>query len=131
MSVCAICLETVSQKNVEWLPCCHSFHKICIDKWLEEKHSCPTCRKNPFSSHQNAVPTGRDQRLRTLRSDESVLYRFVMAWLEDVSQEVEPIEAEVYDENYHDAESISNYYASEEAHVHITFDPSQIVDENQ
>lgn len=101
--ICAICLERVCDKNVEWLPCCHPFHKACIDKWLEKKHSCPTCRKNPFPS----------------LADESVLFRFVTAWLDD-----EPLEAEVYDDEGDD--SISNYYASEESHIHITFEPSQI-----
>jgi len=36
----------------------------------------------------------------------------------------EPLEAEVYDDEGDD--SISNYYASEESHIHITFEPSQI-----
>ena len=128
MSVCSICLETVSKTNVEWLPCCHSFHKTCIDKWLEKKHSCPTCRKNPFPSNQNEVLRHIQGQIQ---DDENVLFRFVMEWLEVGSQEAEPIEAEVYDENNHNTESISNYYSSENAHVHITFDPSQIVNETQ
>ena len=44
------------------------------------------------------------------------------AWMESA----DPIEAEVYE--YDDAEGMSNYYASEQSHINITFDPSQIED---
>ena len=44
------------------------------------------------------------------------------AWVESA----DPIEAEVYE--YDEAEVMSNYYASEQSHINITFDPSQIED---
>lgn len=42
---CAICL--VPYKNgdeLRSLPCEHEFHKSCIDSWLGNNASCPTCR---------------------------------------------------------------------------------------
>lgn len=41
---CAVCLS-----DFEWgdklrkLPCGHSFHKVCIDKWLKRNKVCPLC----------------------------------------------------------------------------------------
>ena len=48
---CTICCEHVKQNEyVRTLPCKHSYHKRCIDKWLyisineKEELSCPLCR---------------------------------------------------------------------------------------
>ena len=111
-NVCAICLENVCEKSVKRLPCCHSFHQTCIDKWLEKKPSCPTCRHNPFT-----VSDGISY------NDSFTLLNFMMEWIESAA---DPIEAEVYE--YDEAEVMSNYYASEQSHINITFDPSQIED---
>jgi SNF2 family DNA or RNA helicase len=43
---CCICLEKAEQKETTWLPCSHSFHTSCIQKWLKVKPECPVCR-NP------------------------------------------------------------------------------------
>ncbi|KAI4388100.1 hypothetical protein MLD38_000462 [Melastoma candidum] len=42
---CAVCLEELSPlaEHIS-MPCCHIFHKECIIKWLEMRHSCPLCR---------------------------------------------------------------------------------------
>lgn len=54
--VCVICLEHfVDGDRVRVLPCTHSFHVGCIDRWLSGSHSfddcvtsgCPTCKKRP------------------------------------------------------------------------------------
>ena len=40
-NICPICLE----KNINWkLPCNHSFHFECINKWHKINKSCPNCR---------------------------------------------------------------------------------------
>ncbi|OIW00680.1 hypothetical protein TanjilG_09649 [Lupinus angustifolius] len=45
-SNCAICLaEFFDGDQIRFLPMCnHSFHVVCIDKWLLSHSSCPTCR---------------------------------------------------------------------------------------
>ena len=46
-SECSICLD--NYKNNEYfrnLPCNHSFHKKCIDRWVKKNNNCPICRKN-------------------------------------------------------------------------------------
>ena len=41
--VCCIC-QSVLDKPLE-TPCRHVFCKICIETWLNNHHTCPTCRK--------------------------------------------------------------------------------------
>lgn len=43
---CIICLDEYkeSEKVYEIKKCKHSFHKYCINKWLNEKSVCPICR---------------------------------------------------------------------------------------
>ncbi|WOK98078.1 RING-H2 finger protein ATL79-like [Canna indica] len=43
---CAICLtEFVEGDAVSVLPACsHGFHVRCVEQWLAERSSCPTCR---------------------------------------------------------------------------------------
>ena len=54
--VCVICLEHFCNGDrLRVLPCNHSFHVGCIDRWLSGSHSfddcvtsgCPTCKKHP------------------------------------------------------------------------------------
>lgn len=44
--ICSICLDNLDDiKNVlECKRCKNQFHKICLDKWIEHKESCPYCR---------------------------------------------------------------------------------------
>lgn len=43
--ICAVCYDADS-KEIEWvdLRCKHKFHGNCIRPWLEQHHTCPTCR---------------------------------------------------------------------------------------
>ena len=42
---CSICLEDFQCGDVvRTLPCFHSFHKDCIDRWLRSKSICPICK---------------------------------------------------------------------------------------
>jgi hypothetical protein len=54
--MCVICLEEFQHGDrLRVLPCDHSFHVGCIDRWLSGTHShnecfttgCPTCKKRP------------------------------------------------------------------------------------
>ncbi|XP_050236686.1 E3 ubiquitin-protein ligase MPSR1-like [Mercurialis annua] len=47
VSECAICLEEWDVDDglvVKEMPCKHTFHGNCIDKWLRIHGSCPVCR---------------------------------------------------------------------------------------
>ncbi|XP_031341179.1 E3 ubiquitin-protein ligase AMFR-like isoform X2 [Photinus pyralis] len=39
---CAICWEKM--ETARKLPCSHLFHTMCLQSWLEQDKSCPTCR---------------------------------------------------------------------------------------
>ena len=44
--ICAICYDDMSDGNRGRginLSCGHSFHSICIDKWIQTKAVCPKC----------------------------------------------------------------------------------------
>jgi hypothetical protein len=44
-NTCPVCLEhpTVGTRMCK-LPCGHSFHDLCIGKWMESSKQCPVCR---------------------------------------------------------------------------------------
>ncbi len=42
--MCSICLTDITINKKE-LSCKHKYHKNCINKWLENKSTCPICRK--------------------------------------------------------------------------------------
>ncbi len=63
--VCVICLEHfVDGDRLRVLPCDHSFHVGCIDRWLSGSHSfedcytsgCPTCKKRADPPTDGSVP---------------------------------------------------------------------------
>ena len=42
---CTICLEDFQLgQSVRTVPCFHSFHRECIDPWLEQRAVCPICK---------------------------------------------------------------------------------------
>lgn len=42
---CTICLENISDVDNNTLVCNHSFHEICINRWLATNTNCPVCRR--------------------------------------------------------------------------------------
>eukprot|EP00960_Hanusia_phi_P075782 768466-Hanusia_phi.AAC.3 len=40
---CVICQEDLSG-TLKRMPCSHAFHQSCLEKWLHQHNSCPTCR---------------------------------------------------------------------------------------
>jgi hypothetical protein len=45
LTSCMVCLEEYEEgEELRTLPCLHSFHKSCIDKWLGGKKQCPMCK---------------------------------------------------------------------------------------
>ena len=40
---CIICMEALDERALA-LPCAHTFHDSCIEKWLKKKNECPICK---------------------------------------------------------------------------------------
>jgi len=101
--VCVICLEVFRDGDrLRVLPCDHSFHAGCIDRWLSGSHSynacftagCPTCKKLPHSSSfsnnnkKKQESTTRGRRNSTIivdgedddKSDDSSMTGSVPSW---------------------------------------------------
>lgn len=50
--MCSICLEPFTQgQKLRALPCLHSFHCLCVDRWLSQSKQCPICFKNIQELH--------------------------------------------------------------------------------
>ena len=66
---CSICLANlIVKKDIKILRCLHKFHKDCVNKWLEEKDTCPLCRatQNPEGNEEytsTIYPLAHDYRL--------------------------------------------------------------------
>lgn len=50
---CPICFAHMSS-NTRTLPCGHTFHTRCVDRWKRTSHTCPMCRE-PFDQPQYRV----------------------------------------------------------------------------
>ena len=70
-NICSICYEEYEYdtngmfKNVEFLPCCHKFHRECIRPWIRDNSVCPLCKisihtQNPINSEDAANPEDID-----------------------------------------------------------------------
>jgi len=51
---CPICINNYKiNEGIRILPCNHTFHKKCVDKWFKKSSfTCPTCRKD-FNKNDN------------------------------------------------------------------------------
>ncbi|XP_045142108.1 E3 ubiquitin-protein ligase DZIP3 isoform X3 [Echinops telfairi] len=56
---CVICHENLSAENLSVLPCAHKFHAQCIQPWLIQQGTCPTCRLHVFLPEEFPGPSGR------------------------------------------------------------------------
>lgn len=44
---CAICLDEFNMDEpIALLPCCHGFHRRCLDPWLDRSALCPICKQS-------------------------------------------------------------------------------------
>ncbi|VVC26190.1 Hypothetical protein CINCED_3A015240 [Cinara cedri] len=51
---CAICWEKMD--SARKLPCGHLFHNGCLQSWMEQEPSCPTCRLSLTLGHDQNIP---------------------------------------------------------------------------
>ncbi|XP_011142738.1 E3 ubiquitin-protein ligase AMFR isoform X2 [Harpegnathos saltator] len=89
---CAICWEKMD--SARKLPCTHLFHNSCLQSWLEQDTSCPTCRL-PLSMQanhrENSLEMPPESQALARRNDNHFFHfdgsRYV-SWLPSFSVEV-------------------------------------------
>jgi hypothetical protein len=55
---CPICLDQYeADERMRTLPCAHSYHMLCIDKWLASRNTCPICRQEPIKRPPPSTPS--------------------------------------------------------------------------
>ncbi|XP_037041784.1 E3 ubiquitin-protein ligase AMFR-like, partial [Bradysia coprophila] len=91
---CAICWEKM--ETARKLPCSHLFHNSCLQSWLEQDTSCPTCRLGlsvqPHVSHAHPNIDRIDEPENTGRATNNHFFHFngsrYVSWLPNFSVEV-------------------------------------------
>ena len=43
---CPICYEKMTKETSTITSCKHMFHRKCLERWTEERQTCPLCREN-------------------------------------------------------------------------------------
>ncbi|CAN6362218.1 unnamed protein product [Urochloa humidicola] len=65
---CAVCLEGLeTDQKLRMMPCHHTFHQLCIFKWLYVNRVCPIC--------QFALPSDQEQCLLDQEEEEEACAR--------------------------------------------------------
>mmetsp|Transcript_9622 Transcript_9622/g.23126 ORF Transcript_9622/g.23126 Transcript_9622/m.23126 type:complete len:145 (-) Transcript_9622:60-494(-) len=56
-STCSVCIcDFASEDMVRRLPCGHVFHTGCVDPWLQQRATCPTCRWSMVAAGDASSP---------------------------------------------------------------------------
>jgi hypothetical protein len=53
---CLICLETIGKPVNDILlkcDCCKNYHNSCLQKWVDERNSCPICKMVVNNNNKN------------------------------------------------------------------------------
>ncbi len=54
--ICTICLDSINRSAQRSLDCNHTFHRVCINRWLHTRSTCPVCRRPSGTLPPVAVP---------------------------------------------------------------------------
>jgi len=90
---CAICWEKM--ESARKLPCAHLFHNSCLQSWLEQDTSCPTCRLalSMQANHRENAPEIPPEPQTPTRRNGNHFFLFLdgsryVSWLPSFSVEV-------------------------------------------
>ena len=75
---CGICLlEYEDGDELRVLPCSHFMHKTCLDAWLANNPSCPSCRHSLSELVDDSLPMMQLRTLRSRLANNTALARFL------------------------------------------------------
>lgn len=148
VNLCSICLDSIPESNLHFLPCCHYFHKECIDTWLELKVTCPECRvpifiQTHYQLHEYKIYLDKEQSRQSLMSrygiatnDDSVSLMFMrdpnMFHLEAVeSTDLEKFRSIIYYPEPAFRELYADVYTGIPTAVFESDDPDNIFDDSR
>ncbi|KAG7202775.1 hypothetical protein KM043_009943 [Ampulex compressa] len=89
---CAICWEKM--ESARKLSCGHLFHNACLQSWLEQDTSCPTCRLvlSMQANHRESTPEMPPEPQTPARRNDNHFFHFdgsrYVSWLPSFSVEV-------------------------------------------
>mmetsp|Transcript_29039 Transcript_29039/g.74632 ORF Transcript_29039/g.74632 Transcript_29039/m.74632 type:complete len:151 (+) Transcript_29039:27-479(+) len=53
---CSVCMAPyLDGETLRTLPCCHRFHRCCVDPWLARSNTCPICQTDAQRSRCRVV----------------------------------------------------------------------------
>jgi hypothetical protein len=64
-NTCIVCRGDMVAKDAVKLPCRHSIHRVCLDRWIWKQLRCPTCRSDLLYQYgeierQDRLARGKD-----------------------------------------------------------------------
>lgn len=69
---CSICLDTMPANTEQTVtPCNHTFHKVCLEKWLKRGDDCPICNRDLFEDISIEDVIGAVEQCRAKQLSES------------------------------------------------------------
>ena len=87
---CSICMEACGEREVLAVAvlCLHSFHRPCLERWLEESQSCPLCRERvPEFGGVDLCDAGTASELRRPSPEQADLVAALMVLAGDEPEE--------------------------------------------
>ncbi|GJQ76760.1 hypothetical protein Trydic_g15602 [Trypoxylus dichotomus] len=121
---CAICWEKM--ESARKLPCTHLFHNTCLQSWLEQHTSCPTCRTT-LSIHSSITaqtnPSDMPDTIQPARRQLNHFFHFdgsrYVSWLPSFSVEVSHAQSLRMDTNATNSQLDANARQVQQLFPHI------------
>jgi E3 ubiquitin-protein ligase synoviolin len=100
--LCIVCRAEMTVENARKLPCGHCFHIDCLERWMLQKTTCPTCERDLselLNEHGDVMVVEEIVTEMERRERQKERVRSLMAALDEVRLELEELQSEVEHRN--------------------------------